>query len=70
MTRLGKIILGLASMLLIAFVSLFVFGSYLATWPIMRLSPRDQRLRTLMNLATAILSTVQVWSDSLIDRDS
>ena len=50
---LGQLALSLAAMTFIAAASLFVVGAFLTTWPIMRLSPRDRRVKATIDLATA-----------------
>lgn len=57
----GKSLLFLASMLFIAGLSLFVAGSYFATWPLMRLSPRNARVQTLMSLAVAAVAVLNAY---------
>lgn len=59
---LGKFALFLVGMVFLTGVSLFVVGAYLATWPIMRVSPRDRRLTSLMGLATAVMATARAYN--------
>lgn len=54
----GKCVLFLASMALITGISLFVVGSYLTTWPLLRLSPRSARTKAAMQIATGVMSLV------------
>lgn len=57
----GKFALFIAGMALLTFISLFVVGAYLATWPIMRVSPRSRRLTSLMELATAAMGAARAY---------
>lgn len=57
----GRFALFIAGMALLTFISLFVVGAYLATWPIMRVSPRSRRLTSLMELATAAMSAARAY---------
>lgn len=57
----GKFALFIAGMAFIVFISLFVVGAYLATWPIMRVSPRSRRLTSLMELATAAMGAARAY---------
>lgn len=58
---LGKILLFLAGATLLAGVSFFVLGTYLASWPVMRISPRNRRMRVLMNLAVAGMEVARAY---------
>jgi hypothetical protein len=40
-------------------VSLLVLGSFLATYPVLRVSPRERRLRAGMDAAAALLALAQ-----------
>lgn len=57
----GQCVLFLASMALLTGVSLFIVGGYLATWPILRQSPRSARMQALVGLGTAIFALVQAY---------
>lgn len=57
----GSFALFIAGMALLTFISLFVVGAYLATWPIMRVSPRSRRLTSLMELATAVMGAARAY---------
>lgn len=57
----GRFALFIAGMALLTFISLFVVGAYLATWPIMRVSPRSRRLTSLMELATAAMGAARAY---------
>lgn len=52
----------LATTAALTVASLFVFGSFLITWPILRMSPRDRRLRVTADLVSQIMTTVAVYS--------
>lgn len=58
---LGKCILFLASCALVTFISLFVVGAYLTTWPIMRVSPRNARMKALMDLAVSGMALARAY---------
>ena len=64
----GRIALWLATMLFLAGLSLFIFGSYILTWPILRLSPRDQRVKVLMDMAASAFSAMTVFGRQLQDN--
>lgn len=57
----GRFALFLAVMSFLTCVSLFVGGAYLATWPVLRISPRNRRLQSLVGLATAIVTVVRAY---------
>lgn len=46
------------SLTVITGVSLLLFGSYLLTWPVLRLSPRDRKIRALVDLSSAALAAL------------
>lgn len=58
----GKFMLFLATMALLTGVSLFVVGGYLATWPILRQSPKSARVQSIVGLGTAIMALVQAYN--------
>lgn len=49
----GKLTLLLAATAFLTAVSLFLLGSYILTWPILRKSPRERRIAASVELATA-----------------
>src|SRR2546421_5984644 len=61
---LGRGFLILASMLFLAAVSLFAVGAYLATWPVLRTSPRNARLRAMVDVGVAILGLARAFENS------
>lgn len=61
---LGRFILLLASLAFVAALSLFVFGTFLLTWPILRLSPRDRKLRATVNLASSAMTLFTVLGEA------
>jgi len=71
---LGRILVIFATMTFIAGISLFVVGSYLLTWPLLRLSPRDRKVQALVNAATAGFGLLTVVAkeqhDELQDSDT
>ncbi len=42
-------------------VSLFLLGSFIATWPIMRKSPRNRRIKASMDLAAAAMTALTAF---------
>ena len=46
----------MATAALLTSLSLFIVSAYLMTWPILRKSPREQRLAAATQLATASMS--------------
>jgi uncharacterized membrane protein len=61
LSLIGRTVLFLASMALIAGVSLFIVGGYLTTYPILRLSPKNQRVQALVGLGAAVMTLVTVY---------
>lgn len=57
---LGRFILFIAGLALVVAISLFVFGSFVLTWPILRLSPRDRTLRATVNFASSAMTLFTV----------
>jgi hypothetical protein len=58
---LAKLVFALVGMALLAAAALFVVGSFLATWPVLRLPPRQRHLRAVMDLAGAVMQAVAVF---------
>jgi len=54
----GKLALLLVSLTVITGVSLLLFGSYILTWPVLRLSPRDRKVKSLVDLAAAAMAAL------------
>jgi len=68
--NLGRLTLLLATTAFLTAVSLFLLGSYLMTWPILRKSPRNQRIEAAVTLAQAgmaLLATFQKPEDGVKD---
>jgi hypothetical protein len=62
----GKLAFLLVSLTVITGVSLLLFGSYILTWPVLRLSPTNRKVRAMVDLtaaALAALSTLQPAED-------
>ena len=57
----GRGFLLLASMAFLTGVSLFVVGAYLATWPLMRKSPRNARMQSVIDMAVALMGVVRAY---------
>lgn len=59
---LGSLALAAAGLAFLTAVSLLVLGSFIATWPILRLSPRERRLRASVELAAAGLTLLSTFA--------
>lgn len=57
----GKFALFVAGMALLTFISLFVAGAFLASWPILRVSPRNRKITSLMGLSVAVMSVARAY---------
>lgn len=55
---LARLVLGLVGMALLAAAALFVVGAFLATWPILRLPPRQRHLKAGLDVAVALAALV------------
>lgn len=64
----GKILLLLATLAFVIFLSLFVATSFFLTWPILRLSPRDRKIKAMMNLAQSVMTALSVFSEDNVKR--
>lgn len=53
--------LALLAMAVLTVLSIFVVAAYLTTWPVLRLSARDRRLRAGLDLATALAAFVTAF---------
>ena len=60
----GRLAFMLATMAFLASVSIFLIGAFLMTWPIMRRSPREQRLMATAELAAAAIGAVRTFAPS------
>lgn len=65
----GGLVLLVATMALITAMSLFVVGGFLATWPILRLSPRGQRKQAVVNLGVALMATYIAFQGGQLNDD-
>jgi hypothetical protein len=54
----GKLAFLLVSLTVITGVSLLLFGSYILTWPVLRLSPNNRKVRTMVDLAGAAMAAL------------
>lgn len=63
----GRLALWLASMAFLTGVSLFVIGSFLLTWPLLRLSPRDKRIRAGVDFASSAMTLLTTFSDRSVE---
>lgn len=57
----GKLALWAATMAFLISVSLLLIGSFILTWPIMRKSPRDQKIKAMTDVAAVALEAMQVF---------
>lgn len=57
----GKFALFIAGMAILAAMSLLMFGVYLASWPIMRVPPRNRKMTSLMGLAVALTAVARAY---------
>lgn len=53
---------------IVAVLSLFMLGSYLLTWPILRMSPRDRRIKVIIDLAQASFAALSALNITLPDQ--
>ena len=58
---LGRLALLAATAAFLTGVSLLILGSYLMTWPVLRKSPRNQRLSATIDMATAGLALLAAY---------
>lgn len=56
----GSIILFLLGATICTVLSLFVIGAFCVSYPVLRLKPRDAKLKAVMDLLLAIATAVQV----------
>lgn len=64
----GKLFLFLAAMAFLALVSVFVIGSFILTWPILRMSPRDRRIKSSMDFASSGMTMLTAFTDGSIRK--
>lgn len=64
----GRIALWLATMAFLSAVGLFVVGSFLLMWPILRMSPREKRIKATMDFASAGMTMLTAFSDAGIKK--
>lgn len=64
----GRFALLLVTMAFLTAVSLFIIGGFLLTWPLLRLSPRDRKLKATADFATAGMTLLTVFSDGHIKK--
>lgn len=62
----GRFALLLVTMAFLTAVALFVIGGFLLTWPLLRLSPRDRKIKATADFATAGMTLLTAFSDSKI----
>jgi len=54
----GKMAFLLVSLAVITGVSLLLFGSYVLTWPVLRLSPTNRKVRAMVDLMGAAMAAL------------
>ena len=54
----GKFAFLLVSLSIITGVSLLLFGSYVLTWPVLRLSPTNRKVRAMTDLIGAVMAAL------------
>jgi hypothetical protein len=62
----GGIIVFLLGCVILTGLSLFIVGAFCVTWPVLRLSPRDAKLRAGMDAALALATLVTVMKPDLV----
>ena len=62
----GRFAIWLATMAFLAAVSLFIIGGFLLTWPLLRMSPRDRRIKATVDFATSTMALATVFSRNQI----
>lgn len=53
-----------AGLAFVTAVSLLLLGSFIATWPIMRRSPRDRKVRAMVDLASSVMVALSAFADN------
>lgn len=59
---LGHILLAMATMAFMLVAVLFLFGSYLLTWPILRTSPRVRKVRAFAEFSAATMTLIRLFA--------
>lgn len=57
----GGFALFIVGMALLTVIALFTVGAYLVSWPILRTSPRNRRLTSMVGLATSAMTVAQAY---------
>jgi hypothetical protein len=65
----GRFALTLATMGFLVTLSLFLMASYMLTWPLLRTSPRERRLRASAELASAVMGAIQAFAPTGDNED-
>ena len=66
----AKFALFLATMAFLTATSLFLFSAWALTWPLMRKSPREQRIRATAEAAAACVSMIQVYAQQRMGKNN
>lgn len=57
----GKSFLFLFALTIVSAMTFFVVGTYAMSYPIMRLSPRDRRVKAVIDLGVACMTTIRAY---------
>lgn len=60
---LGGLAFFAATMAFLTAISLLLFGSFLMTWPLLRKSPRDRKIKAATDLAVAGMTAIQAFAN-------
>ena len=66
----GKMAFLLVSLTVITGVSLLLFGSYVLTWPVLRLSPGNRKVRAMVDLMGAAMAALSALQPDAKDAES
>ena len=64
----GKLAFLLVSLAVISGVSLLLFGSYVLTWPVLRLSPTNRKVKAMVELAGAVMAALATLQPEKADE--
>jgi len=64
----GSIILFLLGATVCTLLALFVLGAFCVSYPVLRLKPRDAKLKAIMDLLLAVATAVQVLKPHEIEE--
>jgi len=64
----GKFAFLLVSLAVISGVSLLLFGSYILTWPVLRLSPTNRKVKAMVELMGAAMAALAALQPEKTDE--